>query len=108
MLLAAKHDPNSSRGICSVDQGIYGHLIRPNLAMLAAERGNGAGAARLWRAVLAECPGDREALDKLRELNPERSANESRSRCPCRDRHPSMRCGRPLTDRQDPAFRPDR
>jgi hypothetical protein len=65
---------------CSVDQGIYGHLTWRNLAMLAAERGNGAGAARLRRAVLAEYPGDCEALDKLRELNPECSATESRSR----------------------------
>jgi hypothetical protein len=39
---------------CSLDQGICGHLIRPNLAMLAAERGHGADAARLWRAVPAE------------------------------------------------------
>jgi hypothetical protein len=46
---------------CSVDQGIYGHLTRRNLAALAAERGDHGEAARLWRAVLAECPGDREA-----------------------------------------------
>jgi len=49
----------------SVDQGIYGHLSRRNLAALAAERGDHAEAAKLWTEVLAECPGDREALAKL-------------------------------------------
>jgi glycosyltransferase involved in cell wall biosynthesis len=47
---------------CSVDEGIYGHLTRRNLAALATERGDAEEARRLWRAVLAECPGDREAL----------------------------------------------
>jgi glycosyltransferase involved in cell wall biosynthesis len=50
---------------CSVDQGIYGHLTRRNLAVLAAERGDHAEVERLWHEVLAECPGDREALAKL-------------------------------------------
>jgi tetratricopeptide (TPR) repeat protein len=50
---------------CSVDQGIYGHLTRRNLAALAAERGDHAETRRLWEAVLAECPGDREALARL-------------------------------------------
>jgi tetratricopeptide (TPR) repeat protein len=45
----------------SVDQGIYGHLTRRNLAALARERGDHAEAECLWRAVLAECPGDHEA-----------------------------------------------
>jgi len=49
----------------SVDQGIYGHLTRRNLAALAAERGDHAEAKKLWTEVLAECPGDREALAKL-------------------------------------------
>ena len=49
----------------SIDQGIYGHLTRRNLAALAAERGDHGEAARLWRAVLAECPGDREAHKML-------------------------------------------
>jgi glycosyltransferase involved in cell wall biosynthesis len=53
---------------CSVDQGIYGHLTRRNLAALAAERGDRAGAEKLWAEVLAECPGDREALAKLEHL----------------------------------------
>ena len=47
---------------CSVDQGIYGHLTRRNLAVLAAERGE---EERLWRAVLAECPADSEAQAKV-------------------------------------------
>ena len=46
----------------SVDMGIYGHLTRRNLAMLAAERGDRDEAQRLWAEVLAECPRDREAL----------------------------------------------
>jgi tetratricopeptide (TPR) repeat protein len=50
----------------SMDQGIYGHLTRRNLAALAKERGDHAEAERLWRAVLAECPGDREAMGMLR------------------------------------------
>jgi glycosyltransferase involved in cell wall biosynthesis len=53
---------------CSVDQGIYGHLTRRNLAALVAERGDHAGAERLWAEVLAECPGDHEALAKLERL----------------------------------------
>ena len=48
-----------------MDQGIYGHVTRRNLAELARERGNHDEAARLWRAVLAECPGDRDALRNL-------------------------------------------
>jgi len=53
---------------CSFDQGIHGHLTRRNLAMLAAERGDLAEAEKSWRDVLAECPGDREALAKLERL----------------------------------------
>jgi hypothetical protein len=45
----------------SVDQGIYGHLTRRNLAALATERGDRAEAVRQWQAVLAECPGDLKA-----------------------------------------------
>ena len=52
----------------SLDQGIYGHLTRRNLAALAAERGDVAEAVSLWRAVLTERPGDREAREKLRRL----------------------------------------
>jgi hypothetical protein len=48
--------------------GIYGHLTRRNLAALAAERGDRDEASRLWRAVLVECPGDREALCQLAAL----------------------------------------
>ena len=43
-----------------MDQGIYGHLTLRNLAVLATERGDLEEAERLWRAVLAECPGDKE------------------------------------------------
>jgi tetratricopeptide (TPR) repeat protein len=53
---------------CSFDQRIYGHVTRCNLAALAAERGDRAGAERLWQDVLAKCPGDREALAKLERL----------------------------------------
>ena len=48
--------------ICSVDQGIYGHLTLRNLAVLAEERGDRAEARRLWRMVLDACPGDAEAM----------------------------------------------
>ena len=50
---------------CSIDQGIYGHLTRRNLAVLAAERCDHSETLSLWEAVLAECPGDREALARL-------------------------------------------
>jgi tetratricopeptide (TPR) repeat protein len=66
---------NRPEQFCSVDQGIYGHLTRRNLAVLAAERGDLAEAQRLWEAVLAECPGDREALAKL-ERAAEKSAGD--------------------------------
>jgi tetratricopeptide (TPR) repeat protein len=53
---------------CSVDQGIFGHLTRRNLATLAAERGDDAEAERLWYDVIEEIPGDREAHAKLEQL----------------------------------------
>jgi glycosyltransferase involved in cell wall biosynthesis len=52
----------------SVDQGIYGHLTRSNLAVLAAERGDLAEAERLLTEVLAECPGDAQALSRLESV----------------------------------------
>ncbi len=52
----------------SLDMGIYGHLTRRNLAALAAERGAPDEAAQLSRTVLAECPGDREALAMLERI----------------------------------------
>lgn len=45
----------------SVDEGIYGHVTRRNLAVLAEEKGDRDGAALHWGAVLAERPGDAEA-----------------------------------------------
>jgi Tfp pilus assembly protein PilF len=39
-----------------------------NLATLALERGDGPEAEALWRAVLRDCPGDREALARLARL----------------------------------------
>jgi tetratricopeptide (TPR) repeat protein len=51
----------------SVDQGIYGHLTRRNLAALATERGDHEEATHLWREVLAECPGDPEASSHCKE-----------------------------------------
>lgn len=52
----------------SVDQGIYGHLTRRNLAALARERGDRDEETRLWTAVLAECTDDREASSHLARL----------------------------------------
>jgi tetratricopeptide (TPR) repeat protein len=49
----------------SVEQGIYGHLTRRNLAALARQRGDHDEARRLWRSVLDELPDDREALANL-------------------------------------------
>ncbi len=53
------------RKFASLDQGIYGHLTRRNLAAVAAQRGDMEEAKVQWRAVLAECPGDREATKRL-------------------------------------------
>ncbi len=52
----------------SVDAGIYGHLTRRNLGLLAEERGDRAEARRQWEAVRAECPGDAEAAAALARL----------------------------------------
>ncbi len=56
------------RKFASLDQGIYGHLTRRNLAALAQERGDMEEAKVQWCAVLAECPGDREAIKRLGDL----------------------------------------
>jgi GT2 family glycosyltransferase len=56
------------RRFSSVDAGIYGHLTRRNLAVLAEERGDGDEAARLWAEVLAECPDDPDARAALGRL----------------------------------------
>jgi tetratricopeptide (TPR) repeat protein len=53
------------RKFASLDQGIYGHLTRRNLAALAQERGDVEEAKLQWRGVLVECPGDREAMNRL-------------------------------------------
>ena len=47
----------------SVDSGIYGHLTRRNLAIMAEARGDREEARRQWSAVLAECPGDQQAIE---------------------------------------------
>ena len=52
----------------SMDMGIYGHLTRRNLAVLAEARGDLAAAAEFWRGVLAECPADPDAVSSLRRL----------------------------------------
>ena len=48
--------------LCSLDQGIYGHLTLRNLAVLAQERGDRTESRRFWKMVLVACPGDAEAL----------------------------------------------
>jgi tetratricopeptide (TPR) repeat protein len=53
---------------CSVDQGIFGHLTRRNLAILAGERKDHAEELRLWRAVVAECPRDHDAVWAIQRL----------------------------------------
>ena len=52
----------------SLDQGIYGHVTRRNLAKLAEERGDRAEALQLWEAVAAECPDDREVVQVRERL----------------------------------------
>ena len=49
----------------SVDQGIYGHLTRHNLAIIAEEFGDNAEAEKHGRAILDECPGHSDALRRL-------------------------------------------
>jgi glycosyltransferase involved in cell wall biosynthesis len=50
---------------CSIDLGIYGHLTRRNLAIIAGERGDRSEAHAQWLAVLEECPGDPDAVRML-------------------------------------------
>jgi tetratricopeptide (TPR) repeat protein len=52
----------------SVDEGIYGHVTHRNLAALAEERGDWAGAAAHWSAVLAALPEDPAARGALTRL----------------------------------------
>ncbi|MDR3623060.1 MAG: glycosyltransferase [Paludisphaera borealis] len=52
----------------SLDTGIFGHLTRRNLAVLAEERGDHAEAASQWRAVLAECPVDSDGAFGVHRL----------------------------------------
>ena len=52
----------------SVDEGIYGHVTRRNLASLAEERGERAEAVLHWSAVLAERPGDAGATKAVARL----------------------------------------
>lgn len=52
---------------CSIDQGIYGHLTRRNLAIIAGERGDHQEAEKHWQAVLVECPDDPDAMQRLKK-----------------------------------------
>jgi hypothetical protein len=52
----------------SVDSGIYGHLTRRNLAILAEARGDREEARQQWSGVLAECPGDDQAAEAMARL----------------------------------------
>jgi tetratricopeptide (TPR) repeat protein len=52
----------------SVDEGIYGHVTRRNLAVLAEERGDFAEARSYWADVLAEHPGDPESTEAIGRL----------------------------------------
>jgi tetratricopeptide (TPR) repeat protein len=52
----------------SLDMGIYGHLTRRNLAVLAEERGDPPEAGRLWREVLADCPREGDAVWAVQRL----------------------------------------
>ncbi|HZZ78870.1 MAG TPA: glycosyltransferase [Gemmataceae bacterium] len=54
----------------NVDPGVYGHLTRHNLALIAEERGDNAEARIHWLAILAECPRHTEALLRLNPVEP--------------------------------------
>ena len=54
-----------STKFCSIDQGIYGHLTRRNLAIIAGERGDKGEMRTQWRAILAEWLGDPDAMRHL-------------------------------------------
>jgi hypothetical protein len=54
----------------SIDQGIFGHLTRRNLAIIAGERGDQQEMQVQWQAVLNECPGDSDAMRHLELLKP--------------------------------------
>jgi glycosyltransferase involved in cell wall biosynthesis len=49
----------------NIDIGIFWHKTRGNLAIIAEERGDHPMAEAHWRAVLAECPDNTEALRRL-------------------------------------------
>lgn len=49
----------------SVEPGIFGHMTRGNLALIAEERGDHELAKAHWQAVLAERPDDPNALRRL-------------------------------------------
>ncbi|MBY0310735.1 MAG: glycosyltransferase [Phycisphaerales bacterium] len=53
----------------SVDMGIYGHLTRRNLAILAELRGDVSEALAQWREVLRECAADTEATAHIGRLS---------------------------------------
>ena len=58
------------RNFASMDPGIYGHLTLCNLAAIARERGDALEAERQWKAVPAECPGDKDAVWRPEGLLP--------------------------------------
>jgi tetratricopeptide (TPR) repeat protein len=49
----------------NIEPGIFWHMTRGNLALIAEERGDYALALAHWRAVLAECPGHPQASQRL-------------------------------------------
>lgn len=61
----------------NVELGIYGHLTRRTLAIIAEEFGDNAACQVHWRAVLAECPGDATALRRLAEMGRQKMASAS-------------------------------
>ena len=82
-ILSSAEFPEPERK-ASLDEFVPGEestICRGTIAALAAERGDPAEVARQWRAVLAECLGDREAVQRLGRLEGRRVAE-------CDTRHP--------------------
>jgi hypothetical protein len=65
-LLATDLNAQAAQPVLQYRSGHLHSFDTPQPRGLAAKRGDHGEAKSLWQAVLAECPGDREALSKLK------------------------------------------